>query len=127
MDDPYKVFNQALKTFIRELISAFPDVKDFKTFLTLYKMAKSISRKSPQKIYQEVLVARYRTQVINEDPSFMTIELFNDEHIPLPMRILVKDLNCLRDCWIQMKDDDRKSVWDHLKVLIVLSDKCAEP
>lgn len=124
MDEPYKDFNHAIKTFIRDLICAFPEVKDFKTFLSLYKMAKSITKKFPQSIFSDVLVSKYRIHVINEDPSFLTFELFNNDNIPVPMRLLVKDLNQLQNCWINMSDEDRKNVWNHLKVLIVLSDKC---
>ena len=54
--NPYKRFNSTIKDFIRKIISIFPEQKEFQIFLLIYKIVKSISKKTPQKMFKEYII-----------------------------------------------------------------------
>lgn len=124
MDQNYIIFNKALKTFIRELIVTFPKHKEFSVMLMVYKMCKSISRKTPLKYFKEILLTPYRDYLIREDDAFFNNNLFTKSIFPIHIQILLQDLDEICKIWSQIDEENKKIIWQHIKILIVASDNC---
>jgi hypothetical protein len=122
--NPYKRFNSTIKEFIRELISIFPDQKIFRTFLLIYKIVKSISKKTPQKMCKQYIIANNRNDILNENDTFITRLNFEDESMPLAVKLVLKDTIGFYEIWKTIDEENKKIIWIHMKVIIALSDKC---
>ena len=122
--DPYIVFNKSLKTFLRELVATFPKVKEFSVLHIIYKMCKSISRKSPQRYFKEILLSPYRECLINEDDSFMDTNIFNSCSLPLHIQILLQDMKNIQQIWKEIDPSNKHTIWQHIKILVHNSDLC---
>jgi hypothetical protein len=122
--DPYKRFNTSLKFFIRELIEIFPQYTIFDTCHTAYKIVKTISKKLPRNNFNDIIAINYRQLILNEDESLFDKKLdFNESLSHISM--IINELPCFKDVWIHISAENRKIIWQHLKVLLLLSDKCA--
>lgn len=124
MCDVYRDFNSATKYFLRDLIAAYPNIKEFKTLHMIYKLTKSINKKMPQKYLRDLLLDRYRSEILAEDESIFDIASLNDYDLPMPVRLLVNDLTNIKEIWMSLEKNDKDAIWKHLKVLIILSNKC---
>lgn len=119
-DSPYKVFCQALKTFIRDLIRVYPDSSELKMVHAGYKIVKTVSKKLVQSLFQTT-VEPYRDYIIKRDDSFFPNFTLPDDYGAIYKALLPS----LQNMWKGCDDLTRDAVWSHMQVLLVLSDKCA--
>lgn len=124
--DLYKKFNTSLKLFIRDLMSVYPDVGEFKKIIMIYKMLKTINKKFPYKIFHNAIVEKHRQNVLDHDESFFSIQIFDDPDIPPHVRILISQLTPIYKVWADMTEDNKNAVWDHLNLLIKICDQIQE-
>lgn len=124
MEDKHKVFNHAVKSLIKELITTFPSKKEYKLFLLIYKMTKAISKKTPQKYFKECVLSKYRNELINEDDSFFSHEIFQNDDFPISIQVFLKELTNINDMWSSIDGNNKKVIWQHIKVIISASDRC---
>ena len=120
----YKQFNSSLKYFLRQLIESFPNNKEFKVALLIYKMSKSISKKTPQKYFKEILLNKYRNYLEIEDDSFLKEDMFDQSKLPLGIQLLCQELNGFYNTWEQIDEENKTTIWRHVKTLMNTSDKC---
>ena len=120
----YKVFNLALKKLIKELIVTFPENKEFKIFLVIYKLLKTINKETPQKYFKEFILSNYRENLLNEDDSFLNQEIINPDKVPISVLLLLKELQEFNDNWSKIDQNNKKIIWSHIKIIIEVSDMC---
>jgi hypothetical protein len=122
----YKKFNSSLKFFIRQLVESFPNNKEFKVALLIYKMSKSISKKTPQKYFKDMLLIKYRSFLELEDDSFLKDDILDKSKLPLGIQLLCNELTDFYSTWEKIDAENKKIIWQHVKILIATCDKCDE-
>lgn len=115
-EDPYKNFNKATKTFMKELISTYPDMTELKTLLVFFKMLKSVSKKSPQKLFVQLLSDHYDDLLAKRWDYFLS-----DQFTYEPVKDVLERLKVV---FRAMDDANRDIIWQHMVVLIGLSNRC---
>lgn len=116
--DPHKAFNHAFKTFIRDLIRAYPDTTEFKLIHGAYKVLKTINDRLVYVFFQRTL-GPYEEHILRRDDTVFMAPDFtvSDEYrMMLPMLVNV---------WKSADEDNRTAVWNHMAVLIELGRACA--
>jgi len=114
----YKDFNHHIKTFIRELIATYPDVSELKFLHTMYKLAKTLSYKRPQRIFQSTIAEPFTQDIIagNFEPIFSGnfAEYLGQEVVDVLIMRFKTDVD----------DHNKEMIRRHLLVLIAKSKKC---
>lgn len=114
----FKEFNKALKLFMRELIKVYPDISELKLMFSIYKMMKTINKKSPQRYFHE-LIAPHSDDLLKKDMVFFLSKEFDDA-------ISSKIISRLKSEYYMMNEENKDMVWKHIVVLYHLSVKCTK-
>lgn len=113
----YKDFNRATKLFIRELIANFPHIKEFKKMHLLYKIMKTVSKKSPSKYFYNMVVKDYADDLMNKNFDVFLSDEFDDPTVEAGIFATLK--NEFRN----LDDANRDAIWMHLVLLVTLCKK----
>jgi hypothetical protein len=115
----YKEFNRTVKTFLREMIQVFPEVRELRMALMLYKLMKTISVKRPQKIFNELIAANHSKDII--DGNF---DVFLTDNFTYPEAHDVCE--GLKKAFKEVDDSNRKVIHDYLLALLACNKKCLQ-
>lgn len=115
-EDKYKVFNHALKHFMRELMKLFPNMIELKLMFTLYKFMKTVNRKSPQQYFHE-LVDVHSNELLSKNFDYFMSKEFDDAQV-------TKILTALKKEFVLLDDHNKDVIWQHVVTLYYLSIKC---
>lgn len=114
--DTYKEFNQSLKYFIRELIELFPNLVELKIALTMYKAAKTVSRKTPQQHFHN-LIHPHSKELLSKNFGHIFSESFEDPYIKKLLQPFQQEFD-------NLDDDNKDMIWRHMVILYHKSLKC---
>jgi hypothetical protein len=89
-------------------------------------MAKSINKKMPHHYFKNIILMKYRLQMVNEDDSFIHDSIFENLDVPVPLKLLLNQINNVKTLWDSISDENKSTIWLHIKVIIILNDKCEE-
>lgn len=119
----YILFNEKLNEFFTDIIAVFPDIKDFKTFKSGLSVLKNINVKSPQIIFNNHILNKFKEEIYKKDENFFLNEAEYD--------ILSKEtdywldfIKQIKNIWKTMSEENKEIVWKYLHILCILSDKC---
>jgi len=119
----YNLFNNKLNEFFTDLITVFPDIKEFQTFQSGLSVLKNVNVKSPQIIFNNHILNKFKEEILKKDENFFLNEAEYD--------ILVKEtdywldfIKQLKIIWKTMSDENKEIIWKYLHILCILSDKC---
>lgn len=115
----FREFNRHCKKFLKELQESFPHLTVLKLMYASFYVFKKMNKKLPHKVFQNYLVKHYEKQIRARDNDFFTRPEFD---IPL-WSSWIKDL---KQTFVTLDDDNRKAIWDHIHVLLVLNKRCLE-
>lgn len=117
--DCYKNFNKSLKFFMRELMSLYPNMGELKLLFSFYKVMKTVSKKSPQKYFHEVIYPHH-AKLLNKNIEFlMNEDLFEDPSIK-------KMVMPLKEEYLRMTQQNKDMIYNHIIVLYKLSLICEQ-
>lgn len=115
----YKNFNKALKFFIRELIALYPNMPELKLMFSFFKVMKTVSKKSPQKHFHD-LISPHHTDLLNKKLDvFMNEDIVDD---PVIKKMLIP----LREEYIIMSQENKDMIYNHVILLYKLSLICEQ-
>jgi hypothetical protein len=115
--DEYKRFNTALKEFITCTIEAFPHIKELSMLETAYKFFKAVGKKNPCKVFQSI-TSSCQHAIMSKD-----IEYFMENSVEYP-DIMNGLSSVITREWQTLKPEEKDAVFQHLQVLVILSNKC---
>lgn len=123
----FKLFNEKLSEFFKDIIILFPNISEFGIFksgLYFYIIADPSSKK-PQDFFNNHISSKpkYREAIKTKDESFF----LNDERIEInSLRIdyWIKFINQIKKLWSTIDEDNKEIIWKYFYVLMILSDKC---
>ena len=119
-DEPYVRFNKHLKTFFRECDNTFPDLVCFKVMMAIYKILKSMSKALPQKFFQELFVLHHGDGFKQRKDD----SVFDPKYTAPPLYASM--IETMKARWIALDKYTKDTIYDHLIVLMALSDRCIE-
>lgn len=115
----HKDFNRTLKTFIREMIHVFPEIKELRMVLMLYKLMKTISIKRPQKVFNELVAQPYSQDIIDGNFDVFLSDSFTYEEC--------KDLcDSLKRSFKEIDPENRQIIHNYLLALLACNKKCLD-
>lgn len=118
----YDLFNEKVDEFFKDLIVAFPSISEFKRFKSGLTMLRNVDPKSPQSIFNNYIVSKYRDAMLNKDEDvFLKTEF--DIH-SRRKEYWLEFIHQLQSIWKTLNDENKEVIWKYFHVLIILSDKC---
>ena len=117
--DPYKEFNRAVKTFLREIMARLPHVPEIKVAFATYKLLKTVNRKTPRGMFERLIGPGGHQHIFDRDVAyFMRPDIDCDSA-----------LSGLREAakreWGGLEPESQEAAWQHMHVMAVLSQRCA--
>ena len=115
------LFTDKLLGFFRDLSETYPEEKEIKMALEAIEGAKKINPRLILDLFQEYVGKPLRDDILTE----------NDEKVIAYAKAAVQNqfndmlvaLTIFDKHWPEMSDANRKAIWNHLKVLVLLADK----
>jgi hypothetical protein len=119
MEDVYKEFNHCLKTFMRELMSGFPDVRELKIMFGLYKVMKTMSKKMPQRYFHQLIAEKHSSDIINKNYSYFLSDEFDDKDVSYILKPI-------KNSFAELDNHNKDIIWKHMIVLLSYNKRCIE-
>jgi hypothetical protein len=120
-------FNKKMGEFLAELSTTFPEIQDLRLLKTSFTMMRSISDKTPQKLFDVHVALRFGEQILRRDESFFLAYDYTDVIANIPGVETKESLDIvgqLKAIWHSLSDSNKEAVWKYLAVLLYLNSKC---
>ena len=114
-------FNNQLIRFFQELKDTYPEERDIKLALEGIEGAKKINPKMILDLFWEYVYRDLHDAINNEDETFVIA--FAKSKISSQFNEMSPALLIFDKHWPTMSDENRKAIWNYLKVLCVLCEK----
>jgi|UniRef100_A0A6C0BP45 hypothetical protein len=116
-------FNSRLDEFLKDLISSYPNDKDFLMFKQSFNMIKLVDDSKPAYLFK-IYTMRYVDQIYKNDEKFFLDHDFKDEltssdNNNFSSEMLVK----LKSYWKTMSDENKAVIWKYLNLLCKINIK----
>jgi hypothetical protein len=124
----YDIFNKKLIEFINDLIYICPEVDDFKSFKIATHMSACTAPKLPQKMFNECVVQPYSNKIVERDENFFLTESYSnfDDYFK-EFGYTIDIVGSLKSIWKTLDDENKKTIWKYLQILMQISNKCISP
>lgn len=120
----YDLFNEKAIEFLKDLIDSFPEVgTEFQRIKTGLLALSSINPKSPQQIFNNYVLSKYKDAITNKDESVFLQETHFDIYSNRK-EYWLEFIDHIKSIWQNMDVQNKEVIWKYFRVLIVLSDKC---
>ena len=120
----FERFNEKTYEFIKDLATAFPQVREFSEFKSGFSLLRNTTPQTPQKIFNNYVLSKYRDFLVRQDESFFLEEKefgLKDDSKEYWFDFIQK----LKSIWKDLDAENKQVIWKYFHVLILLSDKCA--
>lgn len=125
-------FNTTAEEFCKDLVIAFPEVKEFKQLKTGLLLLKNVNEKQPRELFQKYVADSFRDKIVARDEEFFLTE--SHDHIAqidiVRTHVLGGDasqwqtvLTLLRSLWAGLSDTNKENIWKYFQVLIAINDR----
>lgn len=110
-------FNSKLEEFMTDLISSYPDDKDFIMFKQSYRMLKLVDDTKPALLFK-MYTMKYIDQITTKDEKFFLDHDFNDELNSSDNKDFSSEmLTKLKSYWSTMSSENKEAIWNYLNLL----------
>jgi hypothetical protein len=110
--DDFIIFNKAVKSFLIDLNATYVNVAELEFIQSVFKMVKKLSKKLPHKIFN-MTIKNFKDRIIERDSDY-----FNSDEFKISYMVTLKKM------WKDVDSVNKKHIFDHLNLLIKLSDNC---
>ena len=120
------LFNDKIIELMSSLISAFPDIEDFKVIRKGTILVGTIDYKNPYKIFRDYVSVKYKEQILKKDETFFLKTINYDVHIQEDYQN--KDywnnfIEQLKKIWVTLDIENKDNIWKYFQVLVALCNK----
>lgn len=110
-------FNSKLEEFMTDLISSYPNDKDFLMFKQSYKMLKLVDDTKPTLLFK-MYTMKYIDQITSKDEKFFLDHDFKDELCSSDNQDFSSEmLRKLKSYWSTMSYENKEAIWNYLNLL----------
>ena len=114
--DSFVLFNNKLVDFLEDLEGVIGHMPEYKIMLTSVKFLAQVKEKQNQKIFHELVAVPYSRSILARDEEFLLDEKYNENKADV--------VDMLKHVWRTMQPQDKESVWNHMTILVTLSERC---
>lgn len=118
MTDFTQIFNNKLLEFQGELKENFPQVSQFALLENLTRGAIMMGPNIPQTMFQTSVVVPYASFIESENEDFLLANKYDE--ISNIDNNLISNLKMI---WQEMNAENKKAIWQYMKILVALSKK----
>lgn len=115
------IFNEKLIFFFEELSATYPEEKDIKMALEAIQGAKKVNPRLILDLFTEHVGKPLRDDILTENDE--NVVAYAKNVISTSYNDMLSSLMIFEKYWPEMSDMNRKHIWNHLKVLVLLSEK----
>jgi len=115
------LFNNKLISFFEDLADTYPEERDIKMALEALQGAKKINPRLIVDMFMEYVSKPLKEFILAEDED--KVIAFAKSAISVQFNEISPALMIFDKHWPDMSDKNRKAIWNHLKVLVLLCDK----
>ena len=115
------IFNDKLISFFEELSSTYDDERDIKMALEALQGAKKINPRLILDMFIENVSKPLHDDILTENED--KVLAYAKAIISTSYNDMLVALSIFNKHWPDMSDSNRKAIWNHLKVLILLADR----
>lgn len=120
-----RLFNEKVDEFFKDLILAFPEVSAFRRFKSGLSLLRNINEKTPQKIFKEGMIDKYRKAMLEKDDRvFLEGNYTMSKDYYEAYEQWDEFIDMMKKLWVTLDPDNKETIWRYFHVMIVLSDKC---
>ena len=121
----YDLFNEKAIEFLKDLIESFPELgTDFQRVKTGLIALSSVNPKSPQQIFHNYVLSKYKDAIMNKDEAVFLHETNFDIYSTRKEHWL-EFIDHIKGIWQTLDANNKETIWKYFRVLVVLSDKCS--
>lgn len=123
----FESFNSKLGEFLAELARTFPEVQDLRLLKSSFTLMRSLSERTPQKMFDSLVAAPFGDRINRRDESFFLAYDYAEivKGIPGAERQQSMDIiGKIKSIWHTLNDDNKDVIWKYLAVLMFLNSKC---
>jgi hypothetical protein len=116
-----KAFNTKLIDFFTDLNETYPEERDIKYALEAIQGLAKINPKMILDLFYEYVYLKMGEAIKREDEEFVVStakSLIKEQYNEMQASLLIFD-----KYWPDMTDNNRKAIWNHMKVLVLLCEK----
>ncbi len=116
-----EVFVDKLIAFFDDLAESYPEEREIKSAVDILRMTKLASPATIRDLFLEYVVKPLRNPILQENEEVVLSyakEAIKTQFNEMNAALLIFDRH-----WPEMSDSNRKAIWNHLKVLVLLSEK----
>lgn len=115
------IFNTKAEEFMKELVTSFPEVKQFVTIKSGFSLLKNLDPKKPQEVFNNLVYNKYKDRIMIKDEEFFLYTNFNiKEHTDYWEEFI----DNIGGIWKTLDNENKEIVWKYFHVLIVINEKC---
>jgi len=114
-------FTAQLVAFFEDLIVTFPEERDIKNALEAIKGARKINPRLILDLFYEHIVTEFSEAIRTENLGF--IQERGRVKIQMEFNEVMPALAIFDKHWVGLSENNRKSIWNYLKVLCLLAEK----
>jgi hypothetical protein len=114
--NPYAMFNNKLVDFLEDLKGVIGHLPDYTILLSSAKFLAQFKERQNQELFERYVNQPYGSLIVARNEAFLLDEKYSNSKSDI--------VSLLKNVWATMQDADKESVWAHMHVLVVLSQRC---
>lgn len=117
-------FNSTFRDFVQDLCIAYPNDGDFRMCKMILGTTLATNEELICRFFYNKIVSVYGEQIQSRDDAFFISKDFSKfaEKISGASAFIAK----LKECWVDMTEENKECVWRYMKVLMALSKRHME-
>lgn len=116
-------FNTQLERLVKDLITYFPESKDFKLFESSFLLLKQANPRKILELYKVHILCKYKQYILDKNESFFLQNDYNDVIAKNDNNYAELLMHRLKDNWSSIDDKNKETIWKYFQVLVVLAEK----
>lgn len=116
-------FNTQLERLVKDLITYFPESKDFKLFESSFQLLKQANPRKILELFKIHILSKYKQYILDKNEHFFLSNDYNDIVATNDNNYAELLMLRLKDNWSSIDDKNKEIIWKYFQVLIVLSEK----
>ena len=116
-------FNTQLERLVKDLITYFPESKDFKLFESSFLLLKQANPRKILELFKVHILSKYKQYILDKNESFFLQNDYNDVIAKNDNNYAELLMHRLKDNWSSIDDKNKETIWKYFQVLVVLAEK----